>query len=89
MDSKTRKFKMVKGKVMCEMCDNDPEFAKNYDPCARPECNHYRCEHGTGLMTVKYSKDHPETIGQVQDWGYECLNGGCECPGFLEKEKNG
>ena len=73
---------------MCEQCEKDPEFAKNYDLCSRPGCDHYRCEHSTGPMRITYSKDRPEKVGQIIDSGLECMNCGCECAGFLESSSN-
>jgi hypothetical protein len=61
-----------------------------YDPCGY--CGCYRCEHGAGIMTTVYSKDHPETVGQQTDWGYGCQPSDCPkantdkpCTGFVEK----
>lgn len=71
---------------MCERCEEDSEFAKIYDSCAREGCNHYRCEHGQGEVKTVYSKNNPETVGQIEDWGFGCLNAGCVCDGFIEPE---
>jgi hypothetical protein len=57
-----------------------------YDCCARPGCGHYRCEHDDGFpKEIVYSKN-PEEVGQHIQFDPGCMNAGCHCEGFWEKQ---